>query len=150
MGRGRRLSGTDIRIVGVESISKKLQKLGNNVEQRVTRKAVKNASKIFEEALRANLAGHEVTGLLRASVGVRPRTYAGGNVVMRIVGYRKDGFEDHHRLGHLIEWGTKRGARAFHPAERAFDGNKELVGQTVKTELGKGFENEARKLGATP
>lgn len=148
MGRGRKLSGTDIRITGVESISKKLQQLGNNVEQRVTKRSVKKASKIFEEAWRANLAGHEVTGLLRASVGIRPRTYEGGNVVMSIVGYRKEGFEGHYRLGHLIEQGTKY-ARAFHPAERAFDANKGLVEQTIKVEMGKGFENEARKLGAT-
>jgi len=142
---GNRPEGLDIKISGVEGLSKALQKLGNNVEQRVTKKSVKKASKIFEGAWRANLAGHEVTGLLRVSVGIRARTYAGGNIVMSIVGYRREGFEGHYRLGHLIEWGT-RYARAFHPAEHAFDANKGLVEQTVKVEMGKGFESEARKL----
>ncbi len=95
-----------------------LRRLDQAVEAKVTRKAVEEAVKPIVEAARQNLIrnGTRVTGALAKSMGIRKRSYRGGEIIVAVFGPRR-GFKttfrgkkhDPANIGHLVEYGHAPG-----------------------------------------
>jgi len=100
-----------VTITGTRELERRLRTLGPRVARRVVRRAVKEATDIFEGAIETGAAAARDTGKFQASAGSRIRSYKGQTVV-GVAGFRVFGLAGKKgkypsNIDHLVEFGHR-------------------------------------------
>ncbi len=152
-------SGVTLEVVGLNALQKVLDDLPEAVGARVLRKAVSKAGRPVVNAFRANVKGAKksakgvkggalgkVTGKLSRSPWMKVKLYGKsrrrGRTAVAIIG-PKSGEAPHL---HLLEFGTRRGVRAYAPLRRAWKSQLGNINRIMEREIKAGVFHEAEKL----
>lgn len=101
-----------VKITGVKELERNLRLLPERVAKRVVRRAVVEATSIFESAIHTNASAAVDTGEFKASAGKRVRSYR-GEVVVGLAGFRVFDLTGRgnktypSNIDHLLEFGHR-------------------------------------------
>ncbi len=149
-------SGVTMEVIGLKALAAVLNELPEVVGARVLKKAVTKAGRPVVKAFRANVRGTKksvkggglgkVTGKLARSPWMKTKLYGksrrAGRTAVAIIG-AKSGEAPHL---HLLEFGTRRGVRAYAPLRRAWRSQLSNVNRIMEQEIKAGVFREAEKL----
>lgn len=161
-------NGVDIKMLGIEEMTKNLEKLGTRVALRGPAVAVRAGSSVIIKEMRVR-APRE-TGSLKKAIGQKVKNYRGNKTVTSIVGARSKSYgttkgkRNPAFYAHLVEMGTgphrtgkkkfgyRRGA-GMHPGAKArpfmrpaWDAAAPRARDAVIDKMTEVFDKESKKL----
>lgn len=106
-------ASVDIALQGADEIRARLATLRGAVQRQIVESAVSSALSIIAKAAKARCP--KDTGMLKASIGVKVKTYSGSGAVWGAVGPRRGGAYD---VAGALKF-VRKGGKAPHGAEKA-------------------------------
>lgn len=139
---------TDLK--NIEQMQKKLRQLGTRKALRAPSSAVRAGSSVIIKAARRLVPID--TGTLKKGITQKVKNYRRSKLSISTFGARnrkvltKEGYKNPVRYAHLVEFGTRRGAKANPFLRKAFSQNAAKARDAVINKMKQIFDSEAKRL----